>query len=383
MPKRIVTPFLRAALAAAALALAGRPCRAADEPGQEAGVETGQIQGARFAIAVPPGSWNHRLLLLVHGYRPESAPLIPDLHPERESNKVLLGEGWIVATTSFRRNGLVVADAIADVDALRAYVASAYGEPNRVILEGESLGGLIVTIMAERDKGPYDGAIAYDPTLSAKESNSTVGLSLLPRIPLLFVATRQDAAGPTSYMTTLSARPDPAVQPALFLIARDGHTNINQAEHLEAIRAMNDWIDGGADALPQPQPPSRYFDATLKPLPGPSTSQMHLDGMGFESRVSDVDRVYGNMLIEAQAPDFAAAGITPMTYFQLVAGGKVYRTLYGRTYSDVKIGEWVAFPDAEGHTVLSRYLADGAAAAGLKPGDAVSLVRYPAGAAAP
>jgi alpha-beta hydrolase superfamily lysophospholipase len=60
----------------------------------------------------------------------------------------------MVATTSYRRNGLVVADAIADLDALRAYIAQAYGEPERVILEGESMGGLIVTIMAERDPGP-------------------------------------------------------------------------------------------------------------------------------------------------------------------------------------------------------------------------------------
>jgi alpha-beta hydrolase superfamily lysophospholipase len=76
----------------------------------------------------------------------------------------------MVATTSYRRNGLIVGDAIADLDALRAYIARAYGEPERVILEGESMGGLIVTIMAERDKGPYDGAVVFDATLYIKEA---------------------------------------------------------------------------------------------------------------------------------------------------------------------------------------------------------------------
>lgn len=349
----------------------------AEDSSMETGVEQGQIQGARFAIAVPPGSWNHRVLILVHGFRPEGAPLVPDLHPERLSLKTLLGEGWIVATTSFRRNGLVVDDAIEDVDALRAYIANAYGEPDRVILSGESLGGMIVTLMAERDKSLYDGAIAYDPTLHLKQQSSKFGLSLLPRIPLLFVATRLEVAPARSYLTALTSRPEPTVQPALFLIDRDGHTNVNQAEHLAAIRAMNDWLDSGAGALPRPVGNSPYYDATVPPAPAPSTAQMHPDGRGFDIRISGVDAIYGNILIEAQAADFAAAGIAPMTFFEMTLGGHPFRVLYGRSYTDVKTGEWIAFPDADGRTLVSRYLADGAATSGAKVGDTAAISRYP------
>ena len=39
----------------------------------------------------------------------------------------------------------------------------------------------------------------------------------------------------------------------------------------------------------------------------------------------------------------------------------------------MKTGEWVAFPDADGRTVLSRVLADAAGTANLKVGDPVSL----------
>jgi len=377
MPSRPITRALAAPLAIAGLALFPAASSTADEkPAAPAKVETGEISGAMFAIANPPGAWNRDVLLIAHGFRPDSAPLIADLRPERASNKALLDDGWIVATTSYRRNGLIVADAIADLDALRAYIAEARGEPDRVILEGESMGGLIVTIMAERYAGPYQGALVFDATLYAKEPGMRVGLSLLPRIPLLFVATEREVRQARSYLTALVARPAPVVQPALFVISREGHTNVNQPEHLAAIRALNDWIDRGRGALPQPKGDAPYFDATVPPEPGPSTAVPHPDKRGFDTRVAEVDAVYGSVLLEAQAPDFEAAGIEPMTYFELQAGGRAYRTLYGRTYSDVKNDGWVAFPDADGRTVLSRTYADAAGTAGLKPGDSVSLVGY-------
>jgi pimeloyl-ACP methyl ester carboxylesterase len=358
--------LLLAGAAPAASAPAARP----EAPAVK--VEYGDIKGAAFAIASGP-AWNRRLLLIAHGYRPDSAPLIPDLHPEHAALKALLDEGWMVATTSYRRNGLVVADAVDDLDALRAYIAEAYGDPERVILEGESLGGLIITIMAERDKGPYQGAVAFDATLYVKETDAKVGLSLLPRIPLLFVATEREAVQPQRYLTSLIARPDPVVQPELFLIRREGHTNINQPEHLAAVRALNDWIDRGRGALPQPPQNQPYFDATVPPDPGPSNAIPLRGGPGFESDVAEVDAVYGNMLLEAQAADFASAGIEPMTFFEFSVNDVPCRALYARTYSDVKVGQWVAFPDADGRTVLAQNLGNAASTTGLKAGDPVVI----------
>jgi pimeloyl-ACP methyl ester carboxylesterase len=365
----------------AAAGAAAVPARGQGAPASPVRVDIGHLGGATFAIANPPGEWNHRLLLLAHGYRPESAPLIADLHPERASIKAALDAGWIVATTSYRRNGMIVSDAIADLDALRAFVVAEHGQVERAILEGESLGGLIVTIMAERDAELYDGAVVFDATLYAKEANGTVGLSLLPRIPLIFVATEREVAEARSYLTALVARPAPVIQPALFLIKREGHTNINQAEHLAAFRAVNAWIDGGREALPAPRDQEHYFDATVAPDPGPSTATALPEGRGFGTAVAEVDAVYGNMLLQAQARDFAGAGIRPMTFCTLQAGGKSYRTLYGRTYTDVKPGEWVVFPDADGRTVLARNSASAAAASGLKAGDPVALVPIEPGAA--
>jgi hypothetical protein len=166
------------------------------------------------------------------------------------------------------------------------------------------------------------------------------------------------------------------VQPALFLISREGHTNINQAEHLAAFRALNDWIERGRDALPRPEGDAPYHDATVAPEPGPSTAVAHADGRGFDTTVAEVDPVYGNVLLGAQAADFESAGIQPMTFFELHVRGRTYRTLYGRTYTDVKSDQWVAFPDADGRTVLSRNFANAAATAALSAGDTVSVAAY-------
>ena len=279
----------------------------------------------------------------------------------------------MIATTSYRRNGMIIADAIADLDALRAFIADTYAEPRRVILEGESMGGEIVTMMAERDAGPYQGALAFDATLYANEPNSGTGLSLQPRIPLLFVATYHEFKQANGYLTALLTRPPPLVQPALFTISREGHTNINQPEHLAARRALIEWVEHGRQTLPGPVDNRPYFDATIPINPGPSVATMHPDNHGFDTWVAEVDAIYGNVLLQAQDADFDAAGIQSMTYFDFSANGKVYRTLYGRTYTDARRGEWVAFPDADGRTVLAKNGGDGAATAGFRVGDPVSL----------
>jgi hypothetical protein len=369
--RRPATTALLAALLCAATRAAQTEAPAAPERPR---VDVGQLGGAQFAIARPAGDWNHRLVLLAHGFRPSEAPPIADLHPERAALREMLDEGWMVATTGYRRNGLVVGDAIADLDALRGYIADTYGEPDRVILEGDSLGGLIVTLMAERDNGPsYQGAVAFDPTLYIKDANSTLGLTLLPRIPLLFVATQGEAKQAKGYITAVVTRPPPVVSPKLFLISRMGHTNINQPERFLAFRAMNAWVERGPDALPPPAPNKPFYDATVPPEPFQSTVTMHPGNHGFDTTVDEVDAVYGTVLLEAQASDFDVAGIEPMTYFRLRTRAGTFRTLYGRNYTDVERGLWVAFPDADGRTVLARALGNAAAGAALKAGDTVSV----------
>lgn len=345
-------------------------------------LEQGEIEGAKFTIA-RPARWNHRLLLLAHGARAESAPLVADLFPEHLAYKALLDEGWIVAKTSYRRNGLIVADAIADLDALRAYIARADGEPERVLLEGESMGGLIGTLIAERPPDltaqglpVYTGVVAIGAALSVREPNSTLGLSLRPKIPVIFLTNQSELDGPEKYLETFKPLDRSDIRPVLFRVSRSGHVNVNQRERLAALRALTAWIDQGRDTLPRPPEGQKFFDATVRPAPQPSQVTPQPDSRGFTAQVIEVSAGYGNLFINAQPADFEAAGIKPMVWFQLTAGDKTFRVRYGRDFDSVKRGEWVAFPNADGFTWLARNLGDAAGSAGLKLGDSVTLRRY-------
>lgn len=341
-------------------------------------VETGEIQGAKFTLARPE-RWNRGVLLLAHGLRGEDRPLVADLFPEHLAYRSLLEEGWIVAKTSYRRNGLIVADAIADLDALRSHIAETYGTPKRVLLEGESMGGLIVTLIAEREPHEppqYDGAIAIGAALNVREPNSTLGLTLQPRIPVIFLTNQSELEAPRNYVLADLPR-FPSVAPALFRVSRDGHVNVNQAERLVALRALNSWLDRGRGSLPRPASPAPFFDATVPPEAQPSRVARHADGRGFDTRVLEISAVFGNVFIDAQPADFAAAGIERMTWFQLGAGDQKFRALHGRDFNSVKRGEWVTFANADGFYWLARNFGDAAATAKLKAGDVVSIRRFP------
>ena len=338
---------------------------------------TGEINGAKFTIALPV-RWNHRALLLAHGLRDPGRPLVADLSPDHAAYKTLREEGWLIAKTSYRRNGLIIADAMADLDALRAHIAATYGSLDRVLLEGESMGGLIITLLAERRverPALYHGAVAIGAALEAREPDSTApSLRLQPQIPLIFLTNQSELEGPRRYVAADVLDPD-LPRPVLFTIARSGHVNVNQAERLVALRALNAWIERGPEAVPRPALDATFFDATVPPAPRPSLVRAHPDGQGFDCDVVEVSAIYGNVFVNAQPADFAAAGITRMARFQLVAHEQRFRVVYGRDFSSVKRAEWVAFPNADGFFWLARSYADAASTAKLKPGDTVSIRR--------
>lgn len=341
-------------------------------------LETGEIDGAQFTLA-RPAFWNNRVLLIAHSYISEDHPLIVDLAPNEFACRTLLNEGWIVAKTSYRRNGIIIADAMADLDALRSYIEKNFGPPERVLIEGESMGGLIATLVAERDLTEprrYAGVVAIDPTLGVRENGSSLGLSLQPKIPVLFLANQTDLTGPRAYATAAVPRPDPELQPLIFRISRDGHINVNQRERLAAIRALNIWLDSGRTTLPRPPDKNSFFDATVTPPPTPSTAIALPDASGVDARVTKIVRAYGNVSLDAQPSDLAALGIKSGMWFELTVRDQKFRTRYGNDFTSVKRGQWVAFPNADGSLWLARSFADAAVSAGLKLGDTVTIRRF-------
>ncbi|HZL46504.1 MAG TPA: SAM hydroxide adenosyltransferase [Opitutaceae bacterium] len=333
-------------------------------------LDAGEIEGAKFVIA-RPAHWNGCVLLLAHGFREEKAPLVADLNPDHLAYRTLLDEGWVVAKTSFRRNGMIIRDAIADLENLRAHIAATCGAPRRVVLEGDSMGGAIVTLIAEQFADHYQGAVAVGAALQARESKRSLAFNLQPQIPLVFLTNQSELDGPRKYVTAPFDRP---IQPLLLEVARAGHVNVNQRERLAALRTLFDLIDHQPVALPTVDGAPKFFDATQEPAPGPSQVRFLNEG-GFAARVTEVTAIYGNLALNAQPSDFAAADIALGASFELVVRSQSFRVLYGRDFASVKRGQWVAFPNADGFFYVARNNADAAATAGLEAGAPVIIHR--------
>ena len=368
---------LRALLIFAALLLwagSADPAMAAPDPAKadapEIRLDTGAIDGANFVIA-RPAHWNGSVLLIAHGFREANAQLVADLNPAHFAYRTLLDEGWVVAKTSYRRNGMIIRDAITDLENLRAHIAATCGEPRQVILEGDSMGGAIVTLMAEQFAAHYQGAVAVGAALQARDAKSPVIFSLQPQIPLVFLTNRTELDGPRRYVTAPFDRPTP---PVLLEVARDGHVNVNQRERLVALRTLLQLIDHESVTLPTVDGAPAFFNATQDPEPGPSQVRLLNEG-GFEARAAEVTAVFGNIVLTAQPSDFAQADIAPGTWFELIARGQSYRVFYGRDFSSVPRGQWVAFPNADGFVLLGRNLDNAATTAGLNAGDVVVVHR--------
>ena len=342
-------------------------------------VERGELEGARYAIA-RPANWNGNLLLVAHAARPVDKPLIADIATDRLLNRTLLGEGWMVACTSFRRNGIIIADAIEDLDRLRHHVEQIHGKPTRVILEGEAMSGLTAVIIAERSPVParYDAVIAIGPTLHLREPNAPIGISLQPAVPLILVATTPDVEAARQYVFADVPRVA-ETQPVLLKVARAGHANVNDHERLRALRIAVDWLDRGDAAIrgAVARAADGVLDITITPPPQPSLVNLDADGRGFASCVISISGANGQITLDAQPSDFAAVGIERMTWFQLTINAVTTRALYARDVSNVKRGEWVLVADADGFTTLSRHYGDAAGSANVSMGDRVLVRRFP------
>jgi pimeloyl-ACP methyl ester carboxylesterase len=333
-------------------------------------LDTGEIDGARFVVA-RPAQWNGSVLLIAHGFRDEKAPLVPDLNPEQLACRTLLDRGWIVAKTSYRRNGMIIRDAISDMENLRFHIAATCGEPQRVLLEGDSMGGAIVILIAEQFPGHYQGAVAVDADLQMRNSRDPLAFNLQPQIPVVFLTNQSELQGPIQY---IMAPFDPQHRSLLLEIRRDGSGNVSQRERLVALRTLIDRIDGQPITLPRIAGVPPRFDATQAPVPIASQVSPLPEG-GFEAHVTELSAIDGNLVLDAQPSDFSAADIAPGTWFELIANGQSICVIYDKGLARAGRGAWVSFPNADGFCSVVRSHENAAATAGLHTGDAVIIHR--------
>ena len=142
----------------------------------------GDLEGASYEIQIPD-EWNGTLLLWSHGYR-QARPAPPGFEPvstEAESAptdevaEALLGNGYALAGSAYRSNGWAVADAVEDQSTLYDFFVQNAGEPERVVVWGASLGGLITQTLAEQVDWA-DAAVPYCGVLGGTVDNFDVAL---------------------------------------------------------------------------------------------------------------------------------------------------------------------------------------------------------------
>ena len=165
----------------------------------------GVIAGAPWAALVPE-NWNGRLLLKAPDLRPAPAPLAAALDPTTPDQEALLAAGWALATTSYRRTGPILVDAIDDLRGLRDRLAGELGAPRIVLVEGVGMGGLIAILMAERHADEFHGFLARDPRLDLRDPRALrLRCDHQPRAPLLLLFGPATAAETIAYQARARA----------------------------------------------------------------------------------------------------------------------------------------------------------------------------------
>jgi pimeloyl-ACP methyl ester carboxylesterase len=319
----------------------------------------GRLEGAPYQIASPTQP-NGNLLLHAHGFRPDGSRLVAELELEDTAHGELVEDGWIVAMTGYRRNGMIIADAMEDIIRLRNLVVETHGPLALVIIEGQSMGGAIVTHLAERRPDLFNGAIAIGAALQTEDPQDPLIFNHEPKIPILFLSNRSEISGPRAYVEAASNAPIP---PVLWKVERDGHVNVNEPERLLAIDGMVGWLTAGTIEA------SRDITVTI----ATKGSTVQFDDSGATGRVIDITHNHGNVFIDFSRHDFARLGIAPGDKFSLRTGKMTVKVHYGTTFSDVEVGEWISFPTAEGDTIVAINYGNAFENLGSSIGDTVRI----------
>jgi pimeloyl-ACP methyl ester carboxylesterase len=146
---------------------------------------TGTLSGAKYEIEMPR-TWNGTLLLFSHGYRraqpapPDFAPVQTDAQdaPTSAVATALLATGYALAGSAYATNGWAVADGVAAGEQLHDFFVQKIGQPDRTYVWGESLGGLITEMLAEKHPDWIAGAAPLCGVLGGANLNFDLAMDV-------------------------------------------------------------------------------------------------------------------------------------------------------------------------------------------------------------
>lgn len=322
-------------------------------------VSRGEIGGAKFTIAAPE-EWQEKLVLIAHGYRPDNAPLGADLDATDEFVAPLVKDGWAVAITSYRRNGWIIEDAILDLKALRDHIAGKHGAVKRCVVVGNSMGGLIGTLIAEGAMDGVHGVVNIGAFLGewGKENAFCHSLTWKPKAPVLFLTNQDELNYPKHYLAKAGTD-----LTALWEVRRDGHCNTSDAENLQAVLAVNAWIDG--------KPPEKEKNGTISPPKRVSTAKP-TDG-GLSANIRMASESWGDLSTAFVAADLDSLGLKPGDKAVVSNGNSKLEVSVANYRSDAKQGKGALYVTPNGWILVMINGGNAAKALGVKTGDEIRL----------
>lgn len=318
--------------------------------------ENKELKGSNISI-LAPAEWNGKLLVIAHGLRIEGSGKSSHISIDGFISD-LLKDNWMIAKTSYRRNGMIVRDAIEDIEYLTAYIQSNYGKYTEKYLYGRSMGGMVGINLAEGPNSGYKGILALGAGMRCYDADNPLKLTYAPHIPIFFLSNKTEVKHHIEYIKDVS---DEAVKPVLWKIDRPGHCNANELELKETFAALQNWVAGE------------------KPINNRTVLYDMKNEVISDARF-EADKLYITMgkptssfTLNLKQQDLEKLGIEYKTHFRLSYKGREYHVFWGDTYGDVQYACWVSFFQANGRFRVARNYANAATMLNYTPGDEVEI----------
>ena len=324
----------------------------------------GELDGAPFTVVVPDERVDGKVFFHVHGWRPADAPHKADIDPDEPFYRSLLERGWVIGRTAFQENGVDHKAHTKALQELKVWIEENIDAAELVVLEGESTAGTLVLRIAEQNPDLADGVIAKGAFIDLEDEAADSYLQGNPSVPAILMSNLTELDGPVSYAAVAENAP---VSPALRPLMRPGHVNVNWVERLEALQAIQSWIEEGVY--------SPVTDGT-RSVPDRDTGTITENGV-LVNKVTAVDIFFGNATLGFHPEELELAEIIQGETFIIEIGGQQRNVYYGETYGDVSHGEWVAFPLADDQILLARNHESAIQSAGIQTGDEIRLWALP------
>jgi pimeloyl-ACP methyl ester carboxylesterase len=180
--------------------------------------------GSKYKIAQLEGVVVQHGLIFCHGFCPAGIPLAgPFAANDNPHRPIYLGvmlRGYVVASVSYWREGVIYGDAVEDVEEMRLLLRER-GVAGRMVAQGRSMGGAICTLLNERFGQHYDGILTLGAALhvSKEQDGSKPVFSHAPRTRQIFLSNVSELAVIEAYVAQSQSYVKKPPQPKMHGIA--------------------------------------------------------------------------------------------------------------------------------------------------------------------